>query len=126
MSAPAWVEDMRAAKVLLVDGMVVADPHTGAPLKLAHDDMMIHRRVNEDDGRLVREFAGYVPWIEDRATFLLCLDEAERRNVDRFWFADNRYYMLHEARTWEVWTAEERWRPLLLCALARALREGAP
>jgi hypothetical protein len=131
VGSPEWVEDMRAARVPLVDGMVPADPHTGKPGTAWADGtpgVIVTRRINEDDGRLIREAAGYVPWIEDRATFLLCLDEAERRGVESLRDPDGQHVASIDGSAWGayMWSPGGEFRALLIRALARALRETAP
>jgi hypothetical protein len=139
VGSPEWVEDMRAARVPWVAGMRSASvPVYGCRLIVETSAGRIVRWADEigdyseGDGwsadEIAEEWADAVPDLEHRATFLLCLDEAERRGIRELFDEDGAYFAsidAGDARALYMW-ADDLARPLLLAALARALRETAP
>ncbi len=125
-----WIEDMAAARVLLAEPMVTT---SGDRITAADEDGV--RRwtdakgyayeydvVGKDVARDI--FSEQVPDLEDRATFLLACDEAERRGVTFLDGGGAAMWGLTRARNLNEWEAPLR--PVLIAALARALRDTAP
>lgn len=110
---PSVLDDLRLARVPWVAGM----------LPIVADDGSVMGRV--EDGEEVP--AHWVPDPLDRATFLLLLDEAERRDIASVELHDAAGRLalpLEAVRSVHLW--QGRWRDPALAALARALRETAP
>jgi hypothetical protein len=126
MTAPPWLDDMRKAKVPHQIGMLMAN---GLRILWLYPNGAVdccpaagERRLVDGRGPL------WVPDLADRATFLLCLDEAEKRGIRELFDEDGAYFAsidAGDARALYMW-ADDLARPLLIRALARALRETAP
>jgi hypothetical protein len=139
VGSPEWVEDMRAARVPWVAGMRSASvPVYGCRLIVETSAGRIVRWVDEigdyseGDGwsadEIAEEWADAVPDLEHRATFLLCLDEAERRGVESLRDPDGQHVASIDGSAWGayMWSPGGEFRERLIRALARALRETAP
>jgi hypothetical protein len=139
VGSPEWVEDMRAARVPWVAGMRSA---SGFRVISCASDGVIMQASVEGSGEVAlflngepkrhalpsEHVAGWIPDISDRATALLCLDEAEKRGIRELFDEYGAYFAsidAGDARALYMW-ADDLARPLLLAALARALRETAP
>jgi hypothetical protein len=109
------IEMLRAARIPWAFGMY-AD---GERVMAIGDDGQAWTTGDPSSGYTMRKMpADAVPDLEDRATFLLACDEAERRGV-----SDD---LLRSLRSWQAWAAFDRGPRALNAALARAFRDSAP
>ena len=123
------IEMMRAARVEPERGMVYTDGKTSWRL-LAWSGGWEALPLDASDASGWCDIGkpwtwSLVPDLTDRATFLLCCDEAERRGVTFLDAGDGSSGMwgLPRARNITQWDAPLR--PALIAALARALRDSA-
>ncbi len=114
------IEMLRAARVPHADGMSWTRGTGGLLAKAA--------RPRQSPDEVARAVAvGWVPDLEDRATFLLACDEADRRGVLDVGLdvSGDRRLSIGACRAVMVW-ANDPLRPQVIAALARTLADSAP
>jgi len=87
----SWKEDIKEAKVPLVPGMKIVAGITQPTHVVCVDEENGKCTLASDYSQITIETycSGVVPDLDDRATFLLCLDELAKRK---------------ETVNWEIWT----------------------
>lgn len=109
--------DLRSAWVPVLPGSRWVWPEASGGGSVRIED---ERHASEVDPTLRGD--GCVPDLTDRATFLLCCDEAERRGIDRVSPKPGYVERLSVLRTLVWWGDTDR--PVAIAALARALAKA--
>lgn len=113
-----WTSLLRKAVVVPIEGMVVRTTHdslfSGCPkeslVRLCSEDHLkelVHDgsfgSLGEDGRRFDEIYSSVVPWMLDRATFLLCLDVVEERGIVFCGWGEARSLTVKEARSLFFW-----------------------